>query len=199
MSSAGYRWTGVSNPVQGLPYGLHRRDREKEHHKDMDTIAQKFTSFRKTESETEYHPSALTNNIAQSNHMIDWEKVKFLVKEPAWMTKGIKEAIQTKKMISNALNRTGSTANFPTFTPGCFLTYHLLVGERTEDDSSSLWKYTCWYDLRNLPCDWKNYTLITCQSIWLGIFALGHLSILQCKVAQIAFPHQFKWPLICAQ
>ena len=48
--------------------------REKEHRKDVETVAKlKFTRARRKESETDYHHSALTDHVAQSNHTIDWD------------------------------------------------------------------------------------------------------------------------------
>ena len=45
---------------------------EKEHHKDVDSVGEKkFTRVRRKESVEEYHPSALTDHVAQSNHTID--------------------------------------------------------------------------------------------------------------------------------
>ena len=43
--------------------------REKEHHKDVDSVRdKKFTRA--------YNPSALNDHVAQSNHTIDWEGFK---------------------------------------------------------------------------------------------------------------------------
>ena len=62
--------------------------RQKEHHTDVE-----YTESRKNESETEYPPSSLTAHLTQPNYLIDWEKVKFLQKEPEQVTKGIKKVI----------------------------------------------------------------------------------------------------------
>ena len=48
--------------------------REKEHCKDVDSVGKKkFTRARRKELVEEYHPSALMDHVAQSNHTIDWE------------------------------------------------------------------------------------------------------------------------------
>ena len=50
--------------------------RKKEHRKDVDSIREKkYTRARRKESVEEYHPSALMDHVAQSNHTIDWEGV----------------------------------------------------------------------------------------------------------------------------
>ena len=41
----------------------------------------------------------------QTNHSIDWGKVKLPMKEAQWNTRGIKEAVAIKKAGQRALNR----------------------------------------------------------------------------------------------
>ena len=72
--------------------------REKEHCKDVDSVEEKkCTRSRRKESVEEYHPSALTGHVAQSNHTIDWEGVKIPMSESHWKIRGIKEAMQIRK------------------------------------------------------------------------------------------------------
>ena len=86
----------------GRRYGV----REKEHKKDVDSLRElKFTRARRKESETEFHQSALTDHVAQSNHTIAWDKVKLPVKEADWKLRGIREAISIRKAGTHSLNR----------------------------------------------------------------------------------------------
>ena len=65
--------------------------REKEHRKDVNSVVDlKFTRSRKKDSTSEYHPSALTDHVAQHNHTIDWDNVRLPLKESDWMIRGIK-------------------------------------------------------------------------------------------------------------
>ena len=82
--------------------------------KDVDSIVDmKFTRSRKKDSLTEYHPSALTDHVAQTNHTIDWDKVSFPMKETQWKIRGIKEAIQIKKTGPDSLNGDGGRHQLP--------------------------------------------------------------------------------------
>ncbi|XP_072051972.1 uncharacterized protein [Amphiura filiformis] len=55
--------------------------RLKEHKKDSETIAErKFTRANRKESTSEQHKSAITDHIAQENHVIEWEGAKFVAK-----------------------------------------------------------------------------------------------------------------------
>ncbi len=86
----------------GRRYG----ERVKEHITDVDSVKEKkFTRLRKKESESEYHPSAMTDHVAQNNHTINWDKVTFPTKEPHWTTRGIREAIHIKLSRPHAMNR----------------------------------------------------------------------------------------------
>ena len=94
----------------GRRYG----EREKEHQKDVDSISDiKFTRSRKKESVTEYHTSALTDHVAQSNHTIDWGQARLPVKEANWTIRGIREAVTIKKAGPRALNRDGGRHQLP--------------------------------------------------------------------------------------
>ena len=57
----------------------------------------KYTRARRKESLTEIHQSALTDHVACKNHIIDWEGMRLLAKEPDWKKRGGKEAIFIRK------------------------------------------------------------------------------------------------------
>ena len=83
-------------------YGI----REKEHHKDVDSVREKkYTRARRKDSVKEYHPSALMDHLAQFNHTIDWEGVKRPMAESHWKARGIKEAVQIRKTGPHVMNR----------------------------------------------------------------------------------------------
>ena len=64
----------------------------------MDSVRDKFTRARRNESVEEYHSSALTDHVAQSNHTIDLEGVKLPMSESHWKIRGMKDAVQIRKM-----------------------------------------------------------------------------------------------------
>ena len=114
--------TKVYTGETGRKYGI----REKEHRKDVESIAsQKFTRSRKKDSVSDYHPSALTDHVAQQNHTIDWDKVTLPMKETDWHVHGIKEAIQIRKSGKDSLNRDGGRHQLSS------LYNHLLVAPPT--------------------------------------------------------------------
>ena len=87
---------------------------KKEHRKDVNTVTDyKFTRSRKKDSTSEYHPSALTDHVAQYNHTIDWDNVRLPFKESDWRIRGIKEAILIRKSEPNSLNRDGGRHQLP--------------------------------------------------------------------------------------
>ena len=91
-------------------YGI----REKEHHKDVDSVGKKkYTRARRKESVDEYDPSGLMDNVAQSNHTIDWAGVKLPMSESHWKIKGIKEAMQMCKTGPHTMNRDGGRNQLP--------------------------------------------------------------------------------------
>ena len=52
--------------------------REKEHQWDTRSLeVAKFTQARKKDLGSEVHPSAISDHIANHNHTIDWDGVKF--------------------------------------------------------------------------------------------------------------------------
>ena len=71
----------------------------------MDLVGdKKFTRARRKESVEEYHPSALIDHVAQSNHTINWVGAKLHISEYHWKIRGIKEAVQIRKMGPNTMN-----------------------------------------------------------------------------------------------
>ena len=68
--------------------------REKEHQWDVNSLKDiKYTRARKKDSLSELHPSAITDHVAQSNHTIDWEGVKFPSRDADTTRRGVLEAI----------------------------------------------------------------------------------------------------------
>ena len=60
------------------------RVRKKEQKRNIKTLEEKkYTRSRKKDSQTELHPSAITDHVAKENHTIDWEGVKFPARTPA--------------------------------------------------------------------------------------------------------------------
>ncbi|XP_072024912.1 uncharacterized protein [Amphiura filiformis] len=86
----------------GRPFGV----RKKEHQKDTEKIATKnFTRASRKLSTTEQHKSAITDHVAQENHVIDWEGAKLLDRDSNAFSRGVREAIQIRKKGKNSLNR----------------------------------------------------------------------------------------------
>ena len=80
--------------------------RLKEHQKDSKKVKQrKFTRAQRKESLTEINKSAITDHIAQENHVIDWEGAKLLEREDDVIKRRIKEAIWIRKRGANTINR----------------------------------------------------------------------------------------------
>ncbi|XP_072041201.1 uncharacterized protein [Amphiura filiformis] len=80
--------------------------RLKEYKKDSETIAErKFTRANRKESTSEQHKSAITDHIAQENHVIEWEGAKILDRDSNAFTRRIREAIQIRKKGAKAINR----------------------------------------------------------------------------------------------
>ena len=56
-------------------------------------------------STSEQHKSAITDHVAQENHLIDWEGAKIIDRDSNSFTRKVREAIQIRKRGTNALNR----------------------------------------------------------------------------------------------
>ena len=62
----------------------------------MDSVGKKkFTRARRMESVEEYHPSALMDHVAQSNHTIDCVGVKFPCLNPIGRSEGSRKQCRT--------------------------------------------------------------------------------------------------------
>jgi len=86
----------------GRQFGI----RLKEHQKDTEKIAdKKFTRASRKESTTEFHKSAITDHVAQENHVIDWEGAKILDRDSNTFSRKIREAIQIRKKGAKTINR----------------------------------------------------------------------------------------------
>ena len=89
-------------------------EREKEHKKDTTIVEdRKFTRTQRKASQSIQHQSALTDHMAQHNHVIVWDKVTFPMRETDWKTRGIKEAITIRRAGPRALNRDGGRHHLP--------------------------------------------------------------------------------------
>ena len=79
--------------------------RLKEHQSDADKIAnRKFTRAQRKESTSELNKSAITDHIAQENHVIDWDGAKVLDRDSNQFTRKIREAIWIRRRVSKTMN-----------------------------------------------------------------------------------------------
>ena len=100
----------VQTRETGRRYGI----REREHHKDVDSVGDnKYTRTRRKESLEEYHPSALMDHVAQSNNTINWEGFKLPMSESHWKIRGIKEVVQIHKTGPHVMNWDGGRHQLP--------------------------------------------------------------------------------------
>ncbi|XP_072042917.1 uncharacterized protein [Amphiura filiformis] len=77
-----------------------------EHRKDTEKIKDvKYTRAKRKESVTEQHKSAITDHVAQENHVIDWQGAKILEKDSNKHTRWIREALWIRKRGQETLNR----------------------------------------------------------------------------------------------
>ena len=76
-----------------------------EHRKDCDSISERrYTRANRTASTTEQHKSAITDHLAQENHVIDWEGARIIDRESHRTTRQVKEAIWIRRA-RNTMNR----------------------------------------------------------------------------------------------
>ena len=69
--------------------------RGNEHTRHVKTLEEKkYARSRKKDLLMEVHPSAITDHVAKENHTINWEGVKFLVRDTDWTARGVKEAVK---------------------------------------------------------------------------------------------------------
>jgi hypothetical protein len=79
--------------------------RLEEHKKDCNSIAGKrYTRANRLTSAIEQHKSAITDHLAQENHVIDWEGTKIIDREGHRTTRQVKEAIWIRRS-KNTMNR----------------------------------------------------------------------------------------------
>ena len=80
--------------------------RLKEHQKDSEKISDiKFTRATRKASTSEQHKSAITDHIAQENHVIEWEGATILDRDSNSTTRKIREGIHIRKKGAKAINR----------------------------------------------------------------------------------------------
>ncbi len=64
-----------------------------EHRKKADELSnQHFTRKQHNTSESILHKSAISDNVSQNNHNIDWNNAKILAKEDQWTSRHIRES-----------------------------------------------------------------------------------------------------------
>ena len=79
--------------------------RLKEHQKDVSTVADiKFTRAHRKASTTEQHKSAITDHVAQENHIINWDEAKILDRDSNTFSRRIREATEIRKKGTRALS-----------------------------------------------------------------------------------------------
>ena len=72
--------------------------RLKEHMKDAEKVnSRRYTWASKKDSVEEVHKSAVTDHIAEQNHVIDWEGAKIVEKDSNKQTRWIRDAIWIRK------------------------------------------------------------------------------------------------------
>ena len=85
--------------------GRQLKTRIEEHKKDVNSISsQTFTRNTRKLSENTIHKSAITDHVAASNHIIDWEGAKIVDKESNKRRRHVREAIWIRRT-EGAINR----------------------------------------------------------------------------------------------
>ncbi|XP_072046224.1 uncharacterized protein [Amphiura filiformis] len=109
----------------GRPFGV----RIKEHQKDSETLKDtKFTRSNRKASTTEQHKSAITDHIAQENHVINWEEASILDKDSNATSRRIREAIQIRRKGAKTINRDDGAYSLS------HVVWILRDGDRRKDD-----------------------------------------------------------------
>ena len=65
----------------------------------------KFTRANRKASTIEQHKSAITDHVAQENHIIKWDEAKILDRDSYTFSRRIREAIEIHKKGAKAINR----------------------------------------------------------------------------------------------
>ena len=86
----------------GRQFGI----RLKEHQKDVEKIEDiKLNRAARKASTSEQHKLAITDHIAQANHIIDWEKVRILDRDSNPYSRKIRKSIEIRKKSAMTINR----------------------------------------------------------------------------------------------
>jgi len=80
--------------------------RMKEHQKEVEAQkGRKYTrSFRK-QSQSEQNKSAITDQVNQENHVINWNEAKIIARESDKTTRWIREAVKIQQESQGVMNR----------------------------------------------------------------------------------------------
>ena len=78
-----------------------------EHRKDVEELEKTlvFTRSSRKSSQADIHKSAITDHVAQQNHLIKWDKAKMVERERDWMARGVREAIVIRQHQNKCMNR----------------------------------------------------------------------------------------------
>ena len=92
----------VSICETGRQFGI----RLSEHQKDVGKIVdKKYTRAARKASISEQHKSAITNHVAQANHIVNWENARILDRDANQFSRRIRESIEIRKKGAKAINR----------------------------------------------------------------------------------------------
>ncbi|XP_072017236.1 uncharacterized protein [Amphiura filiformis] len=85
--------------------------RIKEHRKEADKIINKIqTRANRLSSISDQHKSAISDHVAATNHVIDWEGAKLLHREDERYPRWIRESIWIRRREDKAMNNQGGAA-----------------------------------------------------------------------------------------
>ena len=77
----------------------------KEHQKDVEKIADvNFTRAARKASTSEQHKSAITDHVAQANHIIDWDNARILNRDANPFSRKIRQSIEIRKKGAMAID-----------------------------------------------------------------------------------------------
>ena len=87
------------------------KTRLKEHQQEADKIADKIhTRSTRISSVSDQHKSAISDHVAATNHVIDWEGAKILHREDERYPRWIRESIWIRRRGKKAMNNQGGAA-----------------------------------------------------------------------------------------
>ena len=85
--------------------------RIKEHRKEAEKITSQIqTRAKRLTSVTDQHKSAISDHVAETNHIIDWEGAKILHRESERYQRWIRESIWIRRRGDKAMNNQGGAA-----------------------------------------------------------------------------------------